>query len=117
TTGPSSGFGNEEITFQQGAGYVENITCLYYGGNVPTVVINGGRGTIERKRPSLKVSGAYIANHSAPAIPQVVQTFSPGINTGIVVIENVEIQGPVDRLAEYLVNGNQNTLRVSGISV
>ncbi|EJV1367980.1 hypothetical protein RXE43_001783 [Pseudomonas aeruginosa] len=117
TTGPSSGFGNEEIAFQQGAGYVENITCLYYGGNVPTVVINGGRGTIERKRPSLKVSGAYIANHSAPAIPQVVQTFSPGINTGIVVIENVEIQGPVDRLAEYLVNGNQNTLRVSGISV
>ncbi|POF93241.1 hypothetical protein [Pseudomonas putida] len=116
TTGPASGFGNEEIAFQQGAGFVEDITCLYYGGNVPTTVINGGRGTTERRRPSLKVNGAYIVNHSTPAIPQVVQTFSPGEDTGLVSLHGIEVQGPVDRVVEYLVNGDQNCLSISDVT-
>lgn len=117
TTGPASGVGNEEISFQQGAGYVEDVVCLYYGGNVPSTVINGGEGTVERKRPSLKVKGVYVANHSNPAIPQVIQTFSPGVSTGLVSVEDVEVQGPVDRLVEYLVNGDLNALKVANVSV
>lgn len=91
--------------------------CLYYGGNVPSTVINGGEGTVERKRPSLKVKGVYVANHSNPAIPQVIQTFSPGVSTGLVSVEDVEVQGPVDRLVEYLVNGDLNALKVANVSV
>ncbi|WP_339479064.1 hypothetical protein [Pseudomonas sp. RL_5y_Pfl2_73] len=117
TAGPASGFGNEEIAFQQGAGFVEDITCLYYGGNVPNTVINGGEGTTERKRPSLKVSGVYVANHSLPAIPQIVQTFSPGISTGLIIVEDIEVQGPVDRVVDYLVNGDLNSLRIASITV
>ncbi|UQB79122.1 hypothetical protein KI429_05480 [Pseudomonas shirazica] len=117
TTGPSSGFGNDEIAFQQGAGFVENITCLYYGGNVPNTVINGGEGTVERKRPSLKVKGVYVANHSTPAIPQIVLTFSPGISTGLVSVEDIEVQGPVDRVVEYLINGELNALKIANVTV
>ncbi|HFD4315867.1 TPA: hypothetical protein ACF3VE_004297 [Pseudomonas aeruginosa] len=117
TTGPASGIGNEEIAFQQGGGYVEDIVCVYYGGNVPSTVINGGEGTVERRRPSLKVKGVYVANHSSPAIPQIVQTFSPGVNTGLISVEDVEVQGPVDRLVEYLVNGDLNALKVANVTV
>ncbi len=117
TTGPASGIGNEEIAFQQGGGYVEDIVCLYYGGNVPSTVINGGEGTVERRRPSLKVKGVYVANHSSPAIPQIVQTFSPGVSTGLISVEDVEVQGPVDRLVEYLVNGDLNALKVANVTV
>ncbi|HHW2903631.1 TPA: hypothetical protein ACUUDQ_004734 [Pseudomonas aeruginosa] len=117
TTGPASGIGNEEIAFQQGGGYVEDIVCLYYGGNVPSTVINGGEGNVERRRPSLKVKGVYVANHSSPAIPQIVQTFSPGVSTGLISVEDVEVQGPVDRLVEYLVNGDLNALKVANVTV
>ncbi|MEW3774052.1 hypothetical protein [Pseudomonas aeruginosa] len=117
TTGPASGIGNEEIAFQQGGGYVEDIICLYYGGNVPSTVINGGEGAVERRRPSLKVKGVYVANHSSPAIPQIVQTFSPGVSTGLISVEDVEVQGPVDRLVEYLVNGDLNALKVANVTV
>ncbi|MFH0034633.1 hypothetical protein ACG3OR_14545 [Pseudomonas aeruginosa] len=117
TTGPASGIGNEEIAFQQGGGYVEDIVCVYYGGNVPSTVINGGEGAVERRRPSLKVKGVYVANHSSPAIPQIVQTFSPGVNTGLISVEDVEVQGPVDRLVEYLVNGDLNALKVANVTV
>lgn len=117
TEGPASGYGNDEIGFQQGAGFVKDITCIYYGGNVPQIVVNGGEGTVERKRPSLKVDGVVIANHSSPPILHVVQTFSPGISTGLISVSNVEVLGPIQRLVEYLVNGLGNALSISNITV
>ncbi|MFQ6558168.1 hypothetical protein Q7F05_19690 [Pseudomonas sp. Lb2C1-1] len=116
TTGPTVG-GNEEIGFQQGAGFVQDITCLYYGGNVPYCVINGGQGTVDRRRPALKVNGVFIVNHSSPAIQHIVQTFSPANDAGLVSISKVEVQGPIDRLVEYLVDGDANALSISDICV
>lgn len=117
TTGNNTGIGVADIDFQQGAGYVEDIECYYFSGHVPAVVVNGGQGLFERKRPALKVDGINVYNHNVLAIPQIIQTFSPADNAGLVSIDNIQVSGAVERVVDYLVDGDLNALSLSNVNV
>lgn len=113
-SGPTSGR-NSEIDFQVGGGMVRNIQAYYSGVNTTPNEVISGQPSPTFEAFSLQVSGVQV--YTTAALTAVLSTFPRAKTQHKVIMRDVDVIGPLTRLAEFRVWQDKTSLLIDGCTV
>ncbi len=113
-SGPTSGR-NSEIDFQVGGGMVRNIQAYYSGVNTTPNEVISGQPSPTFEAFSLQVSGVQV--YTTAALTAVLATFPRAKTQHKVIMRDVDVIGPLTRLAEFRVWQDKTSLLIDGCTV
>lgn len=113
-SGPTTGR-NSEIDFQVGGGMVRNIQAYYSGPNSTPNEVISGQPSPTFEAFSLQVSG--VQAYTTTELDAVLSTYPRGKTQHKVIMRDVDVIGPLTRLAEFRIWSDKTSLLIDGCTV
>ena len=113
-SGPTTGR-NSEIDFQVGGGMVRNIQAYYSGANTTPNEVISGQPSPTFEAFALQVSGVQV--YTTATLPAVLSTFPRAKTQHKVIMRDVDVIGPLTRLAEFRVWRDKTSLLIDGCTM